>query len=100
MKFEQMTGKSIRKAFLAFHAKNPKVYELFMRYCEEALSKGKKKLSSKLIINRIRWEVFISTEDDHSVFRINDAYTAHYARQFMDDYPIYRGFFELRELRS
>ena len=38
-----------------FHVKNPEVYELFKRFAFEAINKGHLRLSSEMIINRIRW---------------------------------------------
>jgi len=60
--------------------------------------RGVKKVSSKLIINRIRWEVYIETSGDP--YRINDAFTSHYARLFVKEFPEHKGAFEFRRLRS
>lgn len=99
MNFKQANGKSIQQSFKEFNDDNPKVYELFKGYAFEAINKEKKKISSKMIINRIRWEVYMDTTEDTG-YRINDAYTAHYARLFIKDYPQYEEMFEFRRIRS
>jgi hypothetical protein len=97
MDYETTNGVSIKKAFDTFHENNPVVYELFLKYAFQLLQKDKK-ISSKLIINRIRWEVYIET--DGEPYRINDAFTAHYARLFLKDYPEHEDKIELRRIRA
>ncbi len=99
MTFEESTGRTIDEAFTEFHKKNPVVYEYFCRYVQQILDKGKKLTSSKMILNRIRWEIYIelnSAED----YRINDAFTSRYARLFITDHPEHAELFEFRKLRS
>jgi hypothetical protein len=115
MKYQKMTGKSIQQAFEEFHKENPKVYDLFKRYALIAIKKGKKKVSFKLIMNVIRWDVYIKTFDRNrfsirvwrygkkteiDTFKINDAYGSRYARLFVKDFPEFSDRIELRELRS
>lgn len=99
--FTQATGQTIAEAFAAFDAANPQVYELFKKYVREVVkAKGKNvKTSSKLIINRIRWEVYVQTNSQDE-FKINDAFTAHYARKFASDYPDYAHLFNYKHLRA
>lgn len=99
MKYKDATGKTIIESFKQFHKDNPIVYELFKRYAMNLIHVGKKKLSSKLIINRIRWEVYLETKTDE-LYRINDAFTAHYARLFIEDFPQHEDKFEFRRLRA
>lgn len=100
MKFRQQTGKSIYEAFTEFHSRNPEVYKRFKEIVWLLVNKGKQKLSSKLIINFIRWELYVETTDDSCPYRINDAYTAHYVRLFIKEFPEMEKYFELRALRS
>ncbi len=110
MKFLQNTGRTIQKAFNEFHKNNPLVYTHFKKMALEAINKkNKKKLSSKMIINVIRWEIYMETIEltlftdvDGSLkkFKINDAYTSRYARLFTDEYPQHCNIFNMRELRS
>ncbi len=106
--FSKQTTKTIQQAFDEFHERNPQVYDSFKELAFEAINARKKKISSKMIINVIRWEVFLQTEDKTLVdigdglvsFKINDAYTRRYARLFANDYPEHEDKFNFRELRS
>lgn len=88
---------SYEKQFRIFHASNPQVYKMFKRFSLEAIEAGKKHLSAWLIINRMRWETEIVTQGD--AFKINNNYIAYYSRMFMEEFPIYKGFFRTRDLR-
>ncbi len=108
MKFQENTGQTIQDAFRMFDKDNPAVYSHFKRLALTAIALGKKKISSKMIINVIRWEVFIETTEKtlftdaegDKAFKINDAYTSRYARKFIQDFPDHKDKFELREIRS
>jgi len=97
MKFLEATGKTITQAFKEYHEANPFIYEYFKSYAFRMLD-ACNKISAKLIINRIRWEVRVETQAKD--FKINDAFQAHYARLFLRDFPQYKKCMELRELRS
>lgn len=84
------------RAFLAFHRENPDVYRLFMRFARQVKGAGYERYSSDAICHRIRWHVNIDTKSGDG-FKMNDHYTAHYARLLMEDYPDeFGGLFELR----
>lgn len=93
-------GVSIKDSFKLFHEKNPQVYELFEMKAMTAIKMGKRKISSKLIINVLRWEMFIDTEDTITTYKINDSYSSHYARLFAEKNPKYRNVFNYRKLRA
>lgn len=84
-----------RLRFERFDAANPMVWELFVKFSRTALRAGRKALSSKLIVERIRWEVYVTTKSEDE-FKINNNWTAFYARKFMARYPEYKGFFRTR----
>ncbi len=99
--FSQATGVSIDQSFEQYHKDNPTIYELFIGYALSWLATGAKKISSKQIIGRIRWEIEVETKGDSArTFKINDIYSSRYARKFIADYPEYSERFELRGLRS
>ncbi len=108
MNYRQSTGKSIQEAFEAYHAENPHVYIYFKKLALKAIKIGKKKVSFKLIMNVIRWEIYLKTVEPTSLpvlgpsktFKINDAYGSRYARLFVRDFPDLEKFIELRNLRS
>ncbi len=98
--YKNTTGKSIKESFEAFDLANPEIYNLFEMKVMMAHKMGKKKVSSKLIINTIRWEVFLDSEDSNCNFKINDSYTSHYARKFATLHPGLANMFNFRNLRS
>lgn len=116
MTYAESTGQSIQQSFEDYHAKYPEVYEHFIRLAFKAIRSGKDKISAKMIINVIRWEIFIKTKNaplkdspptlfeqgnpDKKEFKINDAYQSRYARLFIKDFPQHADKFEVRSLRS
>lgn len=90
-----MTG-TIEAEFRAFHAANPKVYDLFVQFARELQAAGKKRGGAKLIMERIRWEVYISLTNAADDFKLNNNYTSRYARKAMNEHTELRGFFKLR----
>ena len=98
--FSRTNGVTITEAFNNFHTANPQVYSIFEAKAFAAIKMGKTKMSSKLILNVIRWEAFIQTTDSISTYKINDAYTAHYARMFALNNPAHKDVFNYRTLRA
>lgn len=86
----------IQEAFEEFHQKNPKVYELFVRFARMLKGKGITRASAKLIVERIRWEIYLETSDKE--FKINNNYTSRYARLAMEEHQDLASFFETRIL--
>jgi hypothetical protein len=98
MNYKELNGRSIREGFNDFHKKNPHIFKAFEEQALTAINKGRKKISSKLIINWIRWNEFLRSSDQN--FKINDAYQSYYARYFVEIYPQYIDVFEFRKLRN
>lgn len=92
-------GKSNYKNFLHFHTKFPVVYLLFEKFAMQLLQAGKKKLGSKMIMERIRWEISLEARDDEG-FKINNNYTAYYSRHFVKLHPQHEDKFEFRVIRT
>jgi hypothetical protein len=97
---------TVEDKFNAFHAANPRVYGLFKRFAAEAIRAGVRRLSSKLLIERIRWECTISTTGagwsttKGKPFKIDNRHTFWYARKFMSDYPGAAELFETRVIKT
>ena len=98
MTYEELNGHSIREGFNKFHQENLHIYKAFEEQSLAALKRGRKKLSSKLIINWIRWNEFLRNSDQN--FKINDAYQSYYARLFVEKNPEHQNVFEFRKLRN
>lgn len=97
---------TVEEKFEAFDAANPHIYTLFKQFALQALQSGARKMSSKLIINRIRWECAVTTTgagwhvSSGKPFLIDDRFTPWYARKFIKDFPRAASMFELREIRT
>lgn len=99
--FSEANHKSIDSAFEEFHKDNPSIYEYFTHFAMKWIKSGAKKISSKQIIGRIRWEVEVETKGDQAKeFKCNDAFSSRYSRLFVTQFPDYAQYFEFRGLRS
>jgi len=98
MNYKELNGCSIREGFNKFHKENPHIFKAFEEQALKAINKGRIKISSKLIINWIRWNEFLRSSDQN--FKINDAYQSYYARYFVEIYPQYIDVFDFRKLRN
>ena len=82
LKFDRKTlkfGKSPNTCeFIDFHLDNPKVWELYLQFASDMVHHGHKKLSSEMLINRVRWETMVNTTDKQ--FKINNNHKPYYAR--------------------
>jgi len=78
-----------------FITKHPLVYQLFLKFTFQRIHQGFQNAAAKSIIERIRWETdqAVVGPDD---FKINNNHAPFLARQFMREYPQYRGFFRTR----
>ena len=82
-----------------FHKKHPEVWSLFVRFTFEIINRGFQNYSVNAIFERIRWEKDIGG-DGINQFKLNNNYTAFYARKFMDMFPEHKGFFRTRTQTS
>jgi hypothetical protein len=87
-------AEQILKAFIEFHAENPKVWELFKRYARQAINAGRKHHSSKAVFERLRWYFDFETSGQ---VKLNNNFTAYYARLFHAKFPEHDGFFQNRK---
>lgn len=86
------------RSFAQYHRDNPHVYELFKKFTFEIINSGFQAIGAKFIVERIRWETYTSNKWEN--LKINNNYTAGYARLFMADHPQHSEFFRTRELKS
>ena len=92
---------TIRAAFFAFHAKYPEVYALFERFALEAIHAGRESIGAKAVWERMRWETAIgSARTNSEQYRLNNNFTAYYAREFVERHPELADVFETRRVRS
>jgi len=88
----------VESQFVAFHADHPEVYALFKRFTFEAIRAGWQRIGAKMIWERMRW--FAAVEAGDGEYRLNNNFTAYYARLFMQDHPEHVGLFECRSTRG
>jgi len=100
MDYKSATGKSIQQSFEDYHSNNPQIFDMIINEMVKAKNKGKKKVSIKMIVNFIRWNIFVETKDNDSRWKINDAFTSRYARMISDKFPSLAGMIEKRNLRA
>ena len=74
----------MRETFEQYQQRNPRIYKEFVHYAFELINAGQTRIGSKGIFERIRWEAKIKREGE---FKVNNNYTADYARKFEQDHP-------------
>jgi len=91
---EASRGDQIERAARKFVEANPEVWRLFCKYTFALLGAGRDHYGAKSVFERIRWHTAIRGGDD---FKLNNNYTAVFARWFHLAYPKHDGFFRTRE---
>lgn len=81
--------------FEIFDSENPQVWIEFKRIALGLIDRGVKHFGSKAIFEIIRYFRVMKTNDPD--YKLNNNWTAHFARKFINIYPEYEGFFEVRE---
>jgi len=81
--------------FKAYDAKNPEIWPTFKDLTLILINKGIEHYGAKAIFEAIRFHKAMK----HGVndFKLNNNFTAEYAREFMRLYPEHAGFFEVRQ---
>lgn len=85
-------------AFAAYHAENPRVYDVLRRFALQAKRLGRKRLSINMLFERVRW--YTDVEGMNDTFKVNNNWRAYYARLLMKQEPDLAGFFETRTSRA
>jgi len=76
-----------------YHKANPEIYQMFCTFTMQAISANRSIYSSKMIVERIRWETMIKAKQG---FKISNSMTAFYSRLFILEYPTYYNMFKLK----
>lgn len=85
-------------AWRRFHAANPQVFELFVRFALEAKASGRKHFGARIIGERIRWYCNVETITEKP-FKTSDHSWPYYSRLAMALHPDLAGVFECRGSR-
>jgi hypothetical protein len=62
--------------------------------------KGRRKVGIKMLMEVLRWNYQMQTQDPNSDFKINNNYAPYYARLLIQNNPTWADVFELRTIRS
>ncbi len=84
----------LRSGCNAFHRSHPEVWRLFVRFTFEKLDLGYRHFGAKAVMERVRWET--AAGGSMPELKLNNNYTAFYARRFARMYPEHADFFRTR----
>lgn len=88
-------GSTIAERFTAFHEDNPHVYRTLVRLAREWVQQtGGRKIGTKALFEVARWQLALQTNTPD--FKLNNNFTAFYARLMMRREDDLAGLFDLR----
>jgi len=93
-----VTAEDLAEAFSRFDRENPAVFQELRRLALELKAAGRQHYGLKSLFEVLRWEYALKTEGE--AFKLNNNYTAFYARMLMAAEPDLQGFFEIREAKA
>lgn len=91
---------TIEERFRAFHAANPAVYRCILQLTKERFLRGTERHGMKAMWEQLRWRIATGNLRLATGYNFNNDFTSRYARLLVNEYPAYRGLFELRHLRT
>lgn len=91
--------RSIPERFEQFHRLNPHIYDLLRDMAIDMRRRGIRRYGMKGLFEVLRWRYAIQTHGEEG-FKLNNNFTAHYARKLMMENPELDGFFETRLCRG
>jgi len=86
--------------FEQFHYLNPQVFLALESMAYDLIQRGRKRIGIKMLMEVLRWNYQMETDDPNSDFKINNNYAPHYSRLLIERHPEWASVFELRQLRS
>ncbi len=89
---------TIAERFEAFHAANPHIAAHLAQMALALRRQGRTRYGIKALVEALRFQYAVQTTGDD--FKINNDFTAHYARLLMREHPALADFFETREIRA
>lgn len=90
---------TLEQQFEAFHRLNPHVYARLHMMALDLVRRGRQKIGMKMLFEVLRWQHAMTTTDPASEFKLNNNYTAFYARLLMEQDKRLDGLFEVRQQR-
>lgn len=86
--------------FEEYHRLNPQVCSALEQMARDLINKGRRKVGIKMLMEVLRWNYQMKTDDPNSDFKINNNYAPYYARLLIERNPQWADVFELRAIRS
>ena len=91
---------TIEEKFRAFHAANPSVYASLIKLTRERFLRGHERHGVKAMWEQLRWRIATGRVTLSEGYHFDNNFTSRYIRLLLNEYPAYRGLFELRSLRA
>jgi hypothetical protein len=91
---------TIAERFRQFHFDNPTVYAHIVKLARELYRKGRERIGMKALYEQIRWHILLGTIRVRGEYALNNDFTSRYVRMLIEEYPVFKGLFELRHLRT
>lgn len=82
------------EGFQQFHRDNPHVYTNLVNLTREGIAQGRERIGMKMLFEVLRWNTPLNTSGED--FKLNNNYTAFYARMIEARNPDCRGIFGMR----
>jgi len=97
------TRPSIQERFETFHHANPQIYAKLLEFALQMKRSGRREhYGVKALFERLRWHYDFEAQrtPGAGAFKINNDFTAYYARLLMENEPELRGFFQTRKAKG
>ena len=92
---------TLRERFERFHQRHPEVYDGLIEVCRAWCQRGSGHWSIDAAFHVLRFtRRMAGLPDDDEIYKLNNNYTAFYARLLMEQEPEFDGLFELRRQRA
>lgn len=88
---------TITEAFEAFHTANPHVFEEMRRLALARVARGERRVGAKALWEELRESIRVRKLGN---WKLNNSYTAMYARKLLDAEPALVGKIELRQRKA
>ena len=88
---------TLEDRFAEFNENNPHVEQMILDIAGEMKARGFRHFGMKMIFERIRWLTALETVGEP--WKINNDFTALYARKIMTEHKSFDGFFRTRKSR-
>ena len=89
----------LQSKFEAYHQAHPGIYQRFKDLALRLIEQGKTHYGAKTIMEVIRYHTDADSRPG-SKFKIDNSFSAYYARKFADDHPEHKHFFSMRQLKA